>query len=200
VTSSTPQPVQRRRALRVQAILDAAEEILSEQGYEAATLKAIGERAGIPTASVYYYFADRHQVDAQLLERNLGSIAARVTAALEGPGVRTLRDAVDAIVDAIVAYFREHPSLVELWFNGRTNGDLAELGHAWDEDQAEQFWHFLVDRQLIAADTPRLAVRLVFEAGDRLFDVAFRRSPTGDEAVLEMARRMLTAFLESYAP
>ncbi|MFH8626274.1 TetR family transcriptional regulator [Streptomyces vietnamensis] len=37
---------------RVRAILDAADQILAEEGYEASTLGAIGKRAGIPTASV----------------------------------------------------------------------------------------------------------------------------------------------------
>ncbi|KOG91865.1 TetR family transcriptional regulator, partial [Streptomyces varsoviensis] len=37
---------------RRRAIVDAAEALLGERGYEAATLKAIGERAGIPIASV----------------------------------------------------------------------------------------------------------------------------------------------------
>ncbi|WP_225839474.1 helix-turn-helix domain-containing protein [Streptomyces sp. NK08204] len=52
-TASAPRrapAVQRRGRERRGAILDAAEALLREQGYEAATLKAIGERAGIPTA------------------------------------------------------------------------------------------------------------------------------------------------------
>jgi hypothetical protein len=60
----SPEPGAASRG-RAQAILEAAEALLGEQGYEAATLKAIGEQAGIPTASVYHYFSDRHRVDAE---------------------------------------------------------------------------------------------------------------------------------------
>ena len=74
-----PAPVQRRGIERVQAILDAAESLLEEQGYESATLKAISERAGIPIASVYHYFADRHQVDAELVQRHLSELDARLS-------------------------------------------------------------------------------------------------------------------------
>ncbi|MUL64472.1 hypothetical protein BOO86_08365 [Mycobacterium sp. CBMA 234] len=64
--SRTRTAVQRRSIERTQAILDSAETLLAEQGYAAATIKAIGEHAGIPTASLYHYFADRSQVDAEL--------------------------------------------------------------------------------------------------------------------------------------
>ncbi|MEU7302748.1 helix-turn-helix domain-containing protein [Streptomyces sp. NPDC007189] len=48
---------------RRRLILETAEALFGEQGYESATLRAIGERAGIPTASVYHYFSDRPQID-----------------------------------------------------------------------------------------------------------------------------------------
>jgi GPH family glycoside/pentoside/hexuronide:cation symporter len=37
-------------------------------------------------------------------------------------------------------------------------------------------------------------------AGNRLFDVAFRVSPTGDDKTIDEARRLLTAYLETYQP
>ncbi|MPY80626.1 MAG: TetR family transcriptional regulator [Actinophytocola sp.] len=193
--------LQRRGVERVQAILNAAEELLGEQGYEAATLKAIGERAGIPTASVYHYFADRHQVDAKLLERHLSALDERVNAALDDPSLRTLRtlrDGVDAIIDPMLVYFRKHPSCTELWFAGR-HEKLTELVHAFDYAKADQLWHLLIDRNLVVADTPRLVLQLAFEAGGQLFDVAFRNSPTGDDTVVDEARRLVTAYLKTYA-
>ncbi|MDV6013782.1 TetR/AcrR family transcriptional regulator [Haloechinothrix sp. LS1_15] len=193
-----PAVVQRRRVERVQAILDAAEELLGEQGYEAATLKAVGERAGIPTASVYHYFAHRHKVEAELLQRHLRALDERVTAALDSPTVRTLRDAVDATIDPMLAYFRQYPSCAELWFAGR-HETLTELVQAFDESTAQRLWRLLVERELLRADTPQFAVQLAFEAGSRLFDVAFRRSPAGDETTMNEARRLVTAYLETYA-
>jgi AcrR family transcriptional regulator len=191
--------VQRRGVERVQAILDAAETLLAEQGYAAATLKAIGEQAGIPTASLYHYFADRGQVDAELVRRHVRALDERFAAALNQPEVRTLGDGVNAMIDPLLNYFREHPSFVQLWFAGRSS-TLSELAHAFDESWAEQLWRFLIERNLIRADTPKLVVQLAFEAGDRLFDVAFQRSPKGgDDTVIDEARRLLTAYLQTYA-
>lgn len=191
--------MQRRGLERVQAILDAAETLLCEQGYEAATLKAIGERAGIPTASLYHYFSDRHQVDAELVQRHLRELDARISASVNRSKLRTLRNAIDAVIDPYLAYFREHPDFVQLWFAGRTP-TLNEMALAFDESQAKLFWSFLIEHNLVRADTPQLVVQLAFEAGNRLFDVAFRLSATGDDATINEARRLLTAYLETYAP
>lgn len=190
--------VQRRGIERVQAILDAAGTLLGEQGYEAATLKAIGERAGIPTASLYHYFPDRHQVDAALVQRHLRELDAHISASVRSSKVRSLRDAVDAVVDPYLAYFRDHPDFIQLWFVGRTP-TLNELALEFDEYQSKQFWDYLIERGLVRADTPQLAVQLAFEAGNRLFDVAFRREPTGDDVTLDELRRLLTAYLQTYA-
>ncbi|MEI5102739.1 TetR/AcrR family transcriptional regulator [Streptomyces sp. PmtG] len=197
--SNRPGAVQRRGKERRRAILDAAEALLAEQGYEAATLKAIGERAGIPTASMYHYFPDRHQVDAELLRRHAGELDSLIGATLGTPTVRTLREAVDIVVDLFLDYFRRHPSVTRLWFTGR-HPLLDELVRAFDQAQAERLRHHLIERGLVTADIPPLTLQLTFEVSNRLFDIAFRRSSTGDEATIDEARRLVTAYLETYAP
>lgn len=191
------QVVQRRGIERVQAIVDAAATLLAEQGYEAATLKAIGERAGIPTASLYHYFSDRHQVEAELVARHLRELEARLSALADNTELHTLRDAVDAVVDSYVVYLREHSDFVQLWFAGRSP-TVTATARTFDEAQAARFWNLLVERRFIRADTPELVAQLAFEAGNRLFDVAFRVSPSGDDTTIDEARRLLTAYLETY--
>ncbi|MFC8507657.1 TetR/AcrR family transcriptional regulator [Streptomyces sp. NPDC057411] len=197
-TSARP-AAQRRGLERRKAILDAAEALLAEQGYEAATLKATGERAGIPIASMYHYFADRYQVDAELLQRHLGELDRLIGGTLGAPTARTLREAVDVMVDLLLGYLRRHRSCTELWFAGR-HATLDDMVRAFDEAQAERLWRHLLEQRLVSADTPLLALHLAFEVGTRLFDIAFRRSPGGDDATIDEARRLVTAYLETYAP
>ncbi len=198
--TSRPAPVQRRGMKRAQTILDAADQILAEEGYEASTLGAIGRRAGIPTASVYHYFADRNQVDAALLRRHGQAIDELVAQAADDPGFGTLREVVDALIDPQLAYCREHPSVVELRYAPGRAPVLMELEEVWGGTQAEALRRRLVERKLIAADTPRLAVQVAYEAADRIFGLAFKDSRTGDEATIDEARRLMTAYLETYAP
>ncbi|MFF8605813.1 TetR/AcrR family transcriptional regulator [Streptomyces sp. NPDC015346] len=151
-----------------------------------------------PCASMYHYFADRYQVDAELLQRHLSELDKLIGAALEEPRAQTLREAVDVMIDLLVDYLRRHRSCTELWFAGR-HAPLDELVRAFDEAQAERFWHHLVERGLVSSDTPLLALLLAFEVGTGLFDITFRRSPAGDEATIDEARRLVTAYLETYA-
>ncbi|MFF4551199.1 TetR/AcrR family transcriptional regulator [Streptomyces sp. NPDC001406] len=158
---------------RRRVILETAEALLGEQGYDSATLKAIGERVGIPTASVYHYFSDRHQIDSLLAQRH--ELEARVGASLSSRDVRTLHDAVDAVIDPTWDYLRRHPSCVELWFAG----EVADIVRAYDEAQAMQVLRVLVERGLLPVGTPPLVMQVAWETGHRLFEVAFRRTPTG---------------------
>lgn len=192
--------LQRRGVERVRAILDTAERILAEQGYEAATLKAIGDRAGIPTASVYHYFADRYQVDAELMRRHIQGMEQDIAAELADESrPNSLRDAVNAVMDPTIAYFRAHPSSVELWFSGR-NDLIVEIAQAFDEATATLLWRRSLERGLLRKNTPLMIIQLAFAAGNSLFDVAFRLQPGGDDAVLAEARNLLTAYLETHAP
>jgi len=190
--------VQRRGAERVRSLLAAAEELLGEQGYEAATLKAIGEKAGVPTASVYHYFADRGQIEAELLRRYSEELDERMMGALGALEPCGIREVVDAVIDVVVEYFRENASVAQLWFVGRSLA-LETLARESDGARAEQFRAFLVESEFIAADTPVLVLKLAYEAADRIFDVAFRHS-NGDDATIEEARRMITAYMETYSP
>ena len=208
-SSPSPQPAsqegprstrrQRRGAERVQLLLAAAEELLAERGYQAFSLKAIGERAGVPTASVYHYFSDRGQVEAELLRGHMDDLSHAVADALDSTHLSTVRAVVDTLLDTVVTYYRAHPSFMELWLVGR-NSTLQELMETFDSSQAERLWQLLTERNLIRPLTPLLVVELAFEAGDRLLEVAFRGSPTGDDSVVLEAQRLVSAYLELYEP
>ncbi|MFD7966691.1 TetR/AcrR family transcriptional regulator [Streptomyces zaomyceticus] len=197
-TPPRPAGAQRRGIARRRAILDAAEALLGERGYEAATLKAIGERAGIPVTSVYHYFSHRHQVEAELLRRHAHELDTRIGATLADKRPHTLPGVADAVIDPLLDYFRSHPSCAELWFKGSSE-TVGEHVRAFDEAQAERVRRLLVARGLVPADLPVLVVQLAFEAGNRLFEAAFRRSPEGDAATIQEARRIVIAYVESYA-
>lgn len=53
------------------ALLDAAEAILLDEGFEALTFRALGERTGLARSSVYRYFSSRDDLVAQVCERDL---------------------------------------------------------------------------------------------------------------------------------
>ena len=59
-----------RRGMRSrELVLDAAERLMAEQGYEAATLARVVEEAGIPLSSVYHYYGSKDGVLLAVMER-----------------------------------------------------------------------------------------------------------------------------------
>jgi AcrR family transcriptional regulator len=59
----------RRGARSREAVLDAAEGLIAEHGYEAATVAALVDEAGVPASSVYHYFGSKEGVLLAVMER-----------------------------------------------------------------------------------------------------------------------------------
>jgi len=72
------QPKQERARLTVEAIVEAAAQILESKGYERATTNLIAERAGVSVGTLYEYFADKEAVSQAVLERCLMRKLARM--------------------------------------------------------------------------------------------------------------------------
>ena len=50
-------------------VLDAAERVMAEHGFEAATLARVVEEAGIPLSSVYHYYGSKDGILLAVMER-----------------------------------------------------------------------------------------------------------------------------------
>ena len=59
----------RRGARSREAVLDAAERLMAEHGFEAATVAALVKTAGIPASSIYHYFGSKDGVLLAVMER-----------------------------------------------------------------------------------------------------------------------------------
>ena len=59
-----------RRGMRSrELVLDAAERVMAEQGFEAATVARVVEEAGIPLSSVYHYYGSKDGILLAVMER-----------------------------------------------------------------------------------------------------------------------------------
>lgn len=106
-----PAPQQDRGQRRYEELLDAAEAIIAEVGVEAMTTNAVAERAGAGMGSLYHLFENRNAIVDALAQRYMRRMEP-ITAYAQHPELRTMPIAsmVDAIVDPLVAFFRETPA------------------------------------------------------------------------------------------
>src|SRR6476660_3248291 len=52
-----------------EAVLDAAERVMAERGFEAATVASLVEEAGVPASSIYHYFGSKEGILLAVMER-----------------------------------------------------------------------------------------------------------------------------------
>jgi TetR/AcrR family transcriptional regulator len=94
------------------SILDAAEPLFARQGYAATTIKQISGAAGVNSALLYYYFADKEALYREVLARLISGLAAE--------GQRRMRGALDpsaairALVEGQVEMLLARPHLPQL--------------------------------------------------------------------------------------
>jgi AcrR family transcriptional regulator len=87
-------------------VLEAALEMLREQGYEATTMRAIATRAGVSTGNAYYYFPSKDHLVQELYLDVLRShrSAADEVLARGGSLADRLRGVLDASIDVFSPY------------------------------------------------------------------------------------------------
>jgi AcrR family transcriptional regulator len=192
-------PVQHRSRERVEEILRAAERLVVRDGVDALTTRAVATAARVPVASVYQYFADRDGIMAALIERHVLAMDEQLTAevtALETFSVRTL---VQATVAAYVAGYRQRPSYVIIWFQGRVSPEIATFVRRRSEDLATRFHAFSIAAGLVRPETGVLVFELAAEMIDAFLAVAYRDDLGGDERIIDEGIEMITSYIAPHA-
>lgn len=189
------EPTQRRSTQRLDALLDAAAEIVDETGFERLTTQMVAERAGASIGTVYRYFPDRVAVLHALRERSIQRFRERVADDLEQAELETWWDVVDVTLDACEALYRDEPGFSVVHSGRRDTAD----------DSPEPEFALRIARLIEAefdleADDPELHFRLgiAIELGDALISRAFERDADGDERYLAEAKRIVHDYLAEH--
>lgn len=187
-------PVQERSRQTVVRILDAAAAIADEQGVDAATTRAIADRAGVSYPSLYRFFADREAILDELMERHVAELDDRCVEAEQSWQITSIADLLNNELDLHVHYYRRYPSSARLWMGGRTSPTVAKHVRARMQTLAERIHAILVNKGLIPPHTDTRALLVAVEIADRVLELAFRDNSDFDQDLLDIGRRALIAF------
>ncbi|GAA2487310.1 TetR/AcrR family transcriptional regulator [Streptomyces sp. NPDC059506] len=190
-------PQQRRSVERVERILDAAVDLLVEEGYQAATTTRIAGRAGVGLATLYSFFADRRAVYRAASVRNLDAFLDRLDRLLSGARFDHWWEAAAAGFDEYVRMSRAEPGFRALRFGDVADDRLLAGGRRNDEVVVERIVHLVV-RHFGAEPDERMRTSLLVAvaAVDALVRLAFELDPErGDPAVLAEARQVAQGIL-----
>lgn len=106
-------PKQERSRFTVGSILEAATQILSQDGAHKLSTNRIAERAGVAVASLYQYFPNKEAILGAIFERELSEERAELAARTAELADRDAREIVRVAVKSTIAIHAKRPRLVK---------------------------------------------------------------------------------------
>jgi len=187
-------PQQARSRALIQRVLDAAEDLLADEGVEALTTTRIAAEADVAVGSLYQYFPDKGAIVDALAGRYLeefeglmADLAARAAAERwQGD------ELVDRLIDAYADRYRREPGYRALWFGRHLSQELRDADRRNKIALAEGVRGILVGSGLVRdVAGVRTACRAAVLCADALLVEAFQEQPQGEPALLREAKRIL---------
>lgn len=99
-------PTQARAAATIDAIVEAAAQVLQKEGEDALTTGKIAERAGVSIGSIYQYFPNKDAILLALIRRERDLIGAEVARKIAEIEPKTGEALVRGVIATLVAAFR----------------------------------------------------------------------------------------------
>jgi len=156
-----------REGLYRRLILEAAERIFAEKGFDDAKIEEIAAESGLSLGTLYSVFAGKPDVMRAVHEtrnREILERSARAAGEASGPAEQLF-----AAVDASVDFFVGHPDYLRIHLRGGHAWGLAGAGsrshsqaHAWDEgiDLYSGIFERGIPEGLFHPGSPRLLARM----------------------------------------
>ena len=180
-------PSQARSRATVEAILTATAQILSREGPEAATTKAIAARAGVSIGSLYQYFGGQGEIIDTLARRHVDEMRAVLSDALAELIRLPIADAVPRLMQALIASHQVDPELDHVLHRLQPMQDGAII------DEFQDFSATVAAAALrshpdVEVGDPELVGALLTEAAAGILRETLRRHPERlDDPTLERA-------------
>jgi AcrR family transcriptional regulator len=177
----------RRGVKSRELVLDAAERVMAEHGYDGASVARVVEEAGIPLSSVYHYFGSKDGILLAVMEHG----AERFFAELPQPSERlgSSREHVEGLVSTLIDALGRHPNFLRLLIVFATQPSAAGNGEVREVVSRVRSTALQRLRQQLAlayGDDPEdPAVAQLARLALATIDGAFVASQTDENATLE---------------
>jgi len=157
-------PKQQRSIETVEQILDAAVRVMERGGFEGFNMKAVSDEAGLNVATLYSYFANKHQLLAQLARTQMNArldMLRQAFGQISGP-----ENWIDTVCDSIIelSALREQQSgSAALRRALHASPDLWEIDQEGNRAAAKMIGELLQKHSDPPCKEPELRGRLIAE-------------------------------------
>jgi AcrR family transcriptional regulator len=184
------QPQQSRSHAKVEAILKAARQILTDPAQQL-TIRNLADRLGFSTGVIYRYFESLDAIadavvreHAELTERGLAELLARIEP-------DTAEGLFDQVFQFFIDFYADNPEIASSGLNGDLAMRYLEVERASNEEAIRMVLKRGRDLGVLGAGRRiEIRVRLLwFAVGEAVTD-SFADDPEGDQMLFEEIRRM----------
>ena len=193
-------PKQARSLKRVNRILDVAEAMFIEQGYGAATTKAIAAQAEVPIGSLYQFFPDKAAILQALAER-YSELLLQHCEIFETDAMTQLplMEYVSTMTESVDQFFSDYPGYYAIFME--VQSVWPELEDAADAELIENFAQLLRKRDdsLEPEDYEAIAFVTVKAIGN-LHWLSLGQPPQFRRRLVEEVKRLTFHYFQSYFP
>ena len=199
IVPTRTEPVQQRSAERISNLLDAAAQLIDDQGIDGLTTSDVAARSGSSVGVVYRYFPNIQELLRALAQRNLQRYTDRVFAIMaESPA--EWMGALDEVTDTYIDMVRTEPGFRALGFGDVITKRFLRPDTSNNTVLAKAFADLLVQKYgLTPSDELAFDLEVVVEIADALLKRAFQYDKQGDTRFVDKLRTIVVEYLAPHA-
>jgi AcrR family transcriptional regulator len=181
---------------REQQILEAAEELFYERGFDGVGVDAIAEKAGISGGGIYRHFSGKGEILAVLFDSAIDSVLERIPSPSDDPD-QDLRN----LIEAHVRFAQTHSRLAGIWNReARSLPDPYVRSYLRRQRRYVDRWRGALARCYPHRSVEEISVAIraldALTLSDATRPIGSRSAPGAAELLIEMAVSSLRALEE----
>jgi AcrR family transcriptional regulator len=120
-------PQQARGQQRVQQLLDSAEALFAEKGYDAVTTNEIAAQAGVSIGSLYQFFGDKQEILDRVMERYRDGVLALYDLVVTPDSAQaTASEIAWRMLQPLMDYGTQHLAFTRLILSAQTSPEVTQ--------------------------------------------------------------------------
>jgi len=194
-------PMQARSKERVERILDAASQLLQEEGYNAVKTNLIAKRAEVSIGSVYQFFPNRFAIFNALSTRYRERYSATL-AEFMGPDSpeRPWDEMLPDLVDVLAKMWRSNWAFHSVWLAIQNTAELRESDQDYRDSLIRSIMIGFLQDVLPHHDQQQLETiaRTMFETSNLMLDQSMRNGEKQDDRMIDELKFLLHSYLTGH--
>lgn len=193
-------PTQERSRRKFDLLLSTSRELLLDVGFESFTCEEVSQRAGLPTGTLYQFFANKYVIVCELDRQDAVAVREELTSFAQMiPTLDWLRF-LDRLIDHMAQLWSDDPSRRAVWFAVQSTPATRATAAVTERELAVEVARALAP---LTPGTPRERRRIMAEVIVHvvysMMNFSVRDGQEHGEAVIEL-KRLLTAYLLASEP